>query len=181
VVRAFAPGVRFATSASGTEQACHGHRWRWDGVDFRLLAVRRPESASENDRSCVLLVDDGSARMLIAGDVSARVEADLLRRIPDPGRGVDLLFAPHHGSRTSSSRAMVRVLKPRQVWVSAGRANRFGHPHRDTVARYDEVRAVMHQTGRAGALTWHSAAPEKVDHWRAHAPYWRRESVASSR
>jgi competence protein ComEC len=153
--------------------ACHGRRWRWDRVDFHLLDPPRPAGASDNDTSCVLLVDDGRHATLIAGDISARVEAPVLRRVADRAP-LALVFAPHHGSNSSSSRALVRVLTPRIVFVSAARGNRFGHPHPAVTQRYRAVGSVLHQTGRHGALIWSSANPNRVVRWREYrAPYWR--------
>lgn len=158
---------------------CHGESWTWDGVRFRLLDVERPVAASDNDRSCVLLVDDGRHRTLIAGDIGARVEARLLRRLAG-GPALALMFAPHHGSRTSSSRALVRVARPRLVFVSAGRGNRFGHPHGEVVARYRRAGAHLHRTGRDGALVWRSGAAAAVLRWRRdRAPYWRAGSAGT--
>jgi competence protein ComEC len=163
--------------------ACHGRHWRWDGVDFHLLHLKRQARASENDRSCVLLVDNGSHRTLLTGDIGAPVEFVLVRRLladfPDAGPGgiVHLLFAPHHGSGTSSSRALVRRLAPPLVFIEAARINRFGHPHPQVVARYLDVGAEIHQTGRDGALVWSSQAPDRAVRWRRdHGPYWRAQT-----
>lgn len=175
VIRALAPR-RIWSGGDGSlvaDGACHGRRWRWDGVDFRLLRVPRPRRASDNDRSCVLLVDDGRARMLIAGDVGVAVEARLIRALA-PMAPLDLLFAPHHGSRSSSSRAFVRVLRPQRVFVSVGRNNRFGHPHAAVTVRYRAVGATLYRTGWDGALVWNSRSPERVVRWRRdRLPYWR--------
>jgi len=153
--------------------SCHGRQWHWDGVDFRLLDVTRPPGAADNDRSCILLVDNGEQRVLLAGDIGADVEARLLRRIAGSAP-LSLMFAPHHGSRSSSSRALVRVLRPQIVFVSAARGNRFGHPHPDVVARYRDVGAALFRTGWDGALVWSSAQPRRVSRWRAdELPYWR--------
>ena len=68
----------------------------------------------------------------------------------------------------------MRVLRPRLVFVSAARGNRFGHPHPDVVARYRDVGATLFRTGWDGALVWSSSAPRRVTRWRAHElPYWR--------
>ena len=75
------PDPRLAAAAErlGGVQRCDGQRWRWDGVTFRLLRVERPAYPVDNDRSCILLVDDGRHRTLLAGDVGAAVEGRLLR------------------------------------------------------------------------------------------------------
>ena len=49
---------------------------------------------------------------------------------------------PHHGSRTSSSEEFIDAVAPRWAVVPAGYRNRFGHPAREVLARYD---------GRGGA------------------------------
>jgi len=121
---------------------CHGRRWSWDGVDFRVLDVVRPVDAADNDRSCILVIDNGGQRALLAGDVGAGVEARLLRRLA-AAAPFSVMFAPHHGSASSSSRALVRVLQPQIVIVSAARGNRFGHPHPDVVARYRDVGSAL--------------------------------------
>lgn len=172
---------RRVLAAAGTAGAksCHGRRWRWDGVTFRVLRVARPAAASSNDGSCILLVDDGRIALLIAGDISSRVEAHLLRQLAAAPLPVVLMFAPHHGSGTSSSTALVRVVSPRLVFVSAGRSNRFGHPHARVLERYAAVGARNFQTGLEGALIWQSSHPDRVVPWRRQrAPYWRAPSPA---
>jgi competence protein ComEC len=179
---AVSPGAVLASAGDGSTQECHGRRWRWDGVSFRMLRIERAEEAPDNDRSCILLVDDGRHRTLIAGDVSTRVEAKLLKVLAPDDLPVHLLFAPHHGSATSSSTALVRVLRPRLVLVTAGRDNRFGHPHPEVVARYRRVGARLYETGREGALVWRSSSPDRLTCWRRdHAPYWRGRDGRSCR
>ena len=47
-----------------------------------------------------------------------------------------VLKVPHHGSRTSSSDALLAAVRPRLAIVSAGARNPFGHPHPEVVERY---------------------------------------------
>jgi competence protein ComEC len=179
VLETLAVDRMFASAASDQFPSCHGRRWRWDGVSFRLLRLPRPENASENDRSCVLLVDDGRHRALLGGDIGARVESVLVRALlADELGGIHLMFAPHHGSATSSSPVLVRSLAPVLVFVNAGRNNRFGHPHTSVIERYERVGARIYQTGRHGALVWTSAKPDEVVRWRVdRSPYWRAQEA----
>jgi competence protein ComEC len=164
-------GEVFTSDGVSPGRDCHGEAWESDGVRFAVLTLRRPSGASENDRSCVLLIDDGRRRALLPGDIGAGVEAALVRALEGP---VDVLMAPHHGSTTSSSRLLIRVARPAVVLISAGRGNRYGHPHPRVVDRYEATGATVHQTGREGALQWRSDQPERVVAWRvARAPYWR--------
>lgn len=150
--------VRRCTSASS---------WYWDSVKFEFLHPSLDWQGSDNDGSCVLLISNGSRSVLLAGDISRRVEARL------PRRRVDMLMAPHHGSRTSSSPGFVRGFAPGVVFVSTDRRSRYGHPHPEVVGRYEG--SDLYITGQAGALSWSSGAPERVAAWRPdRGAYWHR-------
>ena len=93
------------------------HRTR-DGVE---LAVLHPPAGGcrggDNSNSIVLEVRDHERRRLLTGDL----EADGLDRLlSQPSMDVDLLLAPHHGSRLSRPRDVVAWTRPEIVVVSAG-------------------------------------------------------------
>jgi competence protein ComEC len=99
-----------------------------------------------NDDSVVLLVRvDGHPWALLAGDVSAVVEADL------PIPPVPLIMAPHHGSATSTSEALLRAAQPRTAVVSVG-SNRFGHPAPSVIERLARHGVDVRVTRDEGAL-----------------------------
>ncbi|HEY5678941.1 MAG TPA: DNA internalization-related competence protein ComEC/Rec2 [Pseudomonadales bacterium] len=179
VVGAVPVGEVYESRPDSESSRCSaGQSWRWDGVDFRFLhppPLARARGLGSNDASCVLLIDNGRERALLPGDIGAAVEGQLLRAL-DP---VDVLLAAHHGSASSSSRAFVRVLEPDVVFISAGRRNRYGHPHPDVVGRFAEVGARVHSTAEHGALVWDSRTPGSVRRWRRDTPrYWVQGSQA---
>ncbi len=150
---------------------CHAHpAWQQDGVRFRFLTHPRIRQAtSDNDRSCTLLVESGHARALLTGDTSARYETFIVRQAGGP---VDLLLAPHHGSISSSSPGFVSRLSPGVVVFSAGRGNRYKHPHAQVVARFRRAGSRLFVTHEHGMLRWRSDGGEVIS-WRAHAArYW---------
>ncbi|MBC8022402.1 MAG: DNA internalization-related competence protein ComEC/Rec2 [Burkholderiales bacterium] len=133
-----------------------GQRWRWDGVDFEILhpaAAMYDETGrrKENDRGCVLKVSTASASALLAGDVEARAEAEMLARDPGALRA-DLVLVPHHGSKTSSTPAFVAAVAPRYALVSVGYRNRFKHPNAAVLARYAAIGSRILRTDEGGAL-----------------------------
>lgn len=85
-----------------------------------------------NDESLVLRLDHGAHRVIFTGDVEAEAE-ELLARVLGP---MTLVKVAHHGSRSSSSPAFVARTRPALAVVSAGRENRFRHPHPDTLAAW---------------------------------------------
>jgi competence protein ComEC len=123
----------------------------------------------------VLLVEGRAGRLLLPGDISSRVEADVAAAAGD---GPPLaLVVPHHGSRSSSSAAFLAALHPAIAIVSAGWRNRFHHPAPDVVARYAAIGATLANTADAGAvrLAFPADAPPRIvarerdRQWR----YWR--------
>lgn len=153
-----------------------GMRWRWDGVEFSVLAPPAGHRRSGNDASCVLLIDTGGARVLLPGDIEQGVEASL---VPS---SVDVLLLPHHGSATSSSPGFVAAARPRIAVVANGFGNRFGHPHPIVVARYRAVGAHIVSTAVSGALVWRSDRPADVAAVRCRgAAYWRLAGAEAAR
>ena len=59
---------------------------------------------------------------------------------------------PHHGSRTSSGAALLRAVAPSLAVVSAGRANRFGHPHPEVAARLAQHAKQVLRTDQVGGV-----------------------------
>ena len=89
--------------------------------------------------------------VLLPADIERRSEIRLLRN--SPGRlSADVLIAPHHGSRTSSTAEFVRAVAPRLVVFTVGYRNRFGHPHPAVVRRYREQGSELVRTDVAGAV-----------------------------
>ncbi|HTM00367.1 MAG TPA: ComEC/Rec2 family competence protein [Candidatus Omnitrophota bacterium] len=110
--------------------------------------VRARGNAIENNRSLVATLTLDGARTFLPGDAEDEAEAADLPRVTP----VEVLKAPHHGSRTSSTAEWVRALAPRIVLVSCGEKNRFGHPSRATMGRYRLAGARVFRTDQEGAI-----------------------------
>jgi competence protein ComEC len=59
----------------------------------------------------------------------------------------------HHGSRTSTSQALLYAWQPHVALVSCGRGNRFGHPAPDVIRRLEAAGARIYRTDRDGQIT----------------------------
>lgn len=105
-----------------------------------------------NDNSFVLRLGYGSRHVLLMGDAEADEESALL------GGGVDvsadLLKVGHHGSRTSTSAALLSRVKPSVATISCGVRNRFGHPHAVTLQKLSAARVTLYRTDRRGGVVW---------------------------
>ena len=158
----------------GTNETAHcedGMAWTWDGVRFEVL---HPDAGkySENNASCVLRVS-GPFSVLLAGDIEAAAESRLVREHADSLRA-DLLIAPHHGSKTSSTEEFVQAVRPEVVVYGAGWRNHFRHPRPEVSARYAAIDARQFVTGNSGALTVSlQDGVLNVEEWRRQsAKFW---------
>ena len=123
------------------------------GRDGALRVLHPPGTARDsrgNDASLVLLLDYGATSLLLTGDLEARAEASLLRRTGDPS--ATIVKVPHHGSRTSSTQALLAAARPGVAVAMLGADNRFGFPAPEVRARYRSVGAAWRQTDRDGAV-----------------------------
>lgn len=121
-----------------------------------LVDVLHPSSPDwerqdvRNDDSIVLHVQFGHISVLLTGDIGRAVEESL---VVDAAPRLRVLTAPHHGSRTSSSPALLRGWLPHAVLISAGQGNAFGHPAPDVLSRYAALGVPVFRTDRDGAIT----------------------------
>ncbi|WP_233440389.1 DNA internalization-related competence protein ComEC/Rec2 [Modicisalibacter coralii] len=173
VARWYAPGV---TPLGVEVQPCRaGRHWRWDGVDFRFLWPRGdPAGFDDNDRSCVLLAQTAGQRLLVSGDASATVEAQLADALPGP---VNVLVAGHHGSLSSSSPPWVTATRPHHVVFSAGRDNPHHHPRDAVVRRYRQAGSCLWNTALDGAVTFWLGGSHDPEVSAQRPPVGWRESV----
>ena len=104
-----------------------------------------------NESSCVLRIEGAHDSALLPGDIGEVVEQRLLRDAR-AALDVDWLLVAHHGSRGSSSPDFIAAVSPRAALVSAGHGNRFGHPHREVIARLQARGVGPLDTGALGAI-----------------------------
>ena len=129
-----------------------GDTWDWDGVRFEMLHPgAEPLSRKTNDVSCVLRVTAGGRSMLLTSDIEAVSERNMLERY-SMNLAAEVMTAPHHGSRTSSTPEFIAAVAARDVIFPVGYRNRFGHPREDVVARYVQSGARLHRTDSDGAV-----------------------------
>ena len=139
-------GLRWRTVQAGDQE-------RVGAVRIRVLHPPLPDWERQrvrNEDSIVLDVRIGDVSIVLPGDIGGEGESALLEQLA-PSRIV-VLKAPHHGSATSSTPALLSALRPGVVVFSAGRNNRFGHPHPAVVERYRRLGSAMFSTAEDGAV-----------------------------
>ncbi|MGI9308368.1 MAG: DNA internalization-related competence protein ComEC/Rec2, partial [Gammaproteobacteria bacterium] len=146
VISPAASQLRGVSSMSCTR----GLAWNWDEVSFHFVYPEEGSVRSGNNASCVLLIQFDGHAILLPGDIEASVEHLVAGRLRD--WPIDLVVVPHHGSKTSSSPALVAAVKPKFAVFSNGYGNRWGFPHADVARRWSAAGACMLATADFGAL-----------------------------
>ncbi|AZG11732.1 DNA internalization-related competence protein ComEC/Rec2 [Pigmentiphaga sp. H8] len=152
-----------------------GQRWTVDGVAFEFLHPDSPAgevpARRRNAHSCVLRVRGAHHAALLTGDIGAAEEAGLAGA---RDLAADVVAVPHHGSRGSSSPALVAATRASHAVAQAGYLNRYRHPHPDAQRRWQRAGAVFHRTDQHGALVFTSQAGGlRVDREReSRRRYW---------
>ena len=159
-----------------------GETWDWDGVRFEMLhptGHTDGRKARPNTRSCVLRVSAGPRSVLLTGDIEQAQEAELTRRLGPAALRSGVLFAPHHGSKTSSSPAFLDAVQPHTVIFQAGYRNRYGHPAPEVTRRYLDRRIRTVACG-AWRQRWDGAAAGTCFRDDARR-YWHHRPTANER
>nr|WP_329957639.1 DNA internalization-related competence protein ComEC/Rec2 [Bordetella petrii] len=172
---AAAAGDGAAPRLPASSRRCHaGQAWRVDGVDFRFLHPHAADTGKGegNMHSCVLLIQGANHTALLPGDIGAAQERRLASALPR----LDLVMAPHHGSKTSSSAALVGAASMAQVVAQVGYLNRFGHPAEPVQNRWRQAGATFWRTDRHGAISVRSTLAGLAVRAEAYASrrYWHR-------
>ncbi len=127
------------------------------GATLRALwPMRTGDVDDTNAGSIVLLLSYGETTVLLTGDAGVDEEASFLVNLSH----VDVLKAGHHGSRTSTSTALLDVITPDVAILSVGKDNTYGHPHADVVARLERFGVLMLRTDRDGDIRLTSTGSE---------------------
>jgi competence protein ComEC len=86
---------------------------------------------------------------LFPGDIEADVEQALVRS--GAYLHSTVLKVPHHGSNTSSCRALLDAVSPQVAVISVGEDNAFGHPSEQVLQRLDDT--LVYRTDQNGRVS----------------------------
>lgn len=119
-----------------------------------LLAPNSSGYEDTNDYSAVLRLIYGKNSFLFTGDAEAQSETEMLRL--GSQLKADVLKVGHHGSRTSSTAAFLKLVAPKYAIISVGKGNSYGHPTGEALARLSSVGATIYRTDESGTIVCES-------------------------
>lgn len=107
-----------------------------EGVDVAVLGPPQESLANvdRNENSIVLRIAHGNTSVLLPGDAGVVEEQYLVSTYGDELRST-VLFAGHHGSRSSTGEGLLDAVQPRVTVISSAYDSQYGHPHREVLER----------------------------------------------
>jgi DNA uptake protein ComE-like DNA-binding protein len=114
-----------------------------------------------HDANLSVRVEFADARVLFTGDAEAVTETRYVDSVAEL-LDAQLYQVGHHGSRTSTSQALLDAATPDHAVYSAGADNQFGHSHAEVLNRLDD----------AGVDVWGTDVNETVTATIDGSPDW---------
>ncbi len=108
-------------------------------------------SSDANEHSIVAELIYGDTQFLFTGDAEHQAEQKLIENYPNLIE-TDVLKVGHHGSRSSTDERLLLKIKPDIAVVSSGVANKFNHPHPETVWALNKHEVQTWYTAKSGSI-----------------------------
>lgn len=126
------------------------------GVSLQILFPDRDASGlSTNDGSIIAKLVYGDTSFMLSGDTTKNIE-EYLVLLDGKNLDVDVLKVAHHGSKTSSSDIFLSATTPEYAIISAGKENRYGHPHQEVIDRLNALNVKILGTYEVGTIIFES-------------------------
>lgn len=127
-----------------------------DGAWLNILFPDRDTNNWEtNTASIVAKLVYGNNSFLLTGDSPIAIEK-YLSMIDGKNLQSNVLKTGHHGSRTSTSESFAGLVSPEYAVISAGKNNRYGHPHKEVLGILEKIKATILKTYESGTITFSS-------------------------
>lgn len=165
--------LRSSFSASPSLPCIKGQHWQWGKLNFEVLWPERMSKKSHNDDSCIIMLSDGEYKILLTGDLEKQGEQAISAHYKQQLRS-DILFAPHHGSNTSSTPLFIRMASPNMVLVSSARYSPWKIPSDKVHFRYKSNNIKWINTAESGQVTiWFKKKTMELTRYRKEIhPRW---------
>lgn len=119
-----------------------------EGLSVKILAPVSDSYSNTNDYSAVIKIIYGDTSFLFMGDAEELSESQITDDV-----SADVLKAGHHGSSTSTSETFLDKVSPSTAIISCGKDNSYGHPHKETIDKFNERGIKYYRTDQLGTIT----------------------------
>jgi len=167
------PNARVITN---NEDQCRDITRHWGSLVIKTVMAKgliKKSERSENNRSCLIHFNNQYGSVLFTGDIERAAEQKLVKQL-DSSWQAQVMQIPHHGSKTSSSKAFVNLIKPKVAIVSARSFNQWNFPIPIVLKRYGNMQTQVYDTSTEGQITveFTSQGRFTTSYRRQRAPFW---------
>ena len=121
-------------------------------LSLKILSPPSPSPFKDIDNnSCVIKINYGATSLLFTGDIFFEAEQWLCENIKKELKS-DFLKVAHHGSKTSSSQAFLKMVNPKIAVISCGLKNKFHFPHETALRRLEKWCSHLYRTDLQGNI-----------------------------
>jgi len=126
--------------------------WLDDDIYLEILFPDRDPSGWEsNDASIITRLVYGDIAFMLTGDAPQKME-QYVAGLDGKGLASSVLKLGHHGSKTSTSDMFLGFVAPQYAVISAGKDNRYGHPHEEVTSLVEGFGISMLATAEHGTV-----------------------------
>lgn len=103
-----------------------------------------------NNSSIAMMIKFRDKKILLTGDLELEGETELIRT--GTNLKADIFKAGHHGSRTSSSLNLLKLVEPKAVIIQSGKGNSYKHPHEETLKKLQKLGIKVYRNDEMGRV-----------------------------
>lgn len=129
-----------------------------NGITLSILSPNKESYLSPNNYSPIMRLSIGSCAFLFTGDAEELIENEVIKS----GQNItaNVLKAPHHGSKTSSSVPFLEKVAPEYIVVTSDEGNDHNLPSPEILARYQAIGAKTLLTEEMGSIVFSTNGKE---------------------
>ena len=120
-------------------------------VRLKIFSPGKVLTNDINDNSIVMKLEYNKFSCLFTGDISKKIEQDLVIKYGNELESTILKLA-HHGSKTSSDESFIKQVSPKISLIGIGKNNKFGHPNEDVLKVLENMNSRIFRTDIQGEI-----------------------------
>ncbi|HBH71771.1 MAG TPA: hypothetical protein DDX26_02855 [Candidatus Yonathbacteria bacterium] len=125
-----------------------------NGIVLEILFPDRNTTNWESNTSSIIArLSYGEESFFFTGDAPESIEKYIVSKSSGALHS-SVLKLGHHGSRTSSSKTFLSAVDPKYAVISAGKDNKYGHPHKEVTDLLRELKIPAVSTYEQGTVVF---------------------------
>lgn len=117
-------------------------------VLYPLSSLKNKTIDNVNNASVITRLDDNKFSVVFLGDAETQVQKQISWKM----QKTTVLKTGHHGSRNGTVEEMLKIIRPAVAIISAGKDNKYGHPHAETLNLLKSYAVQIYRTDQNGTV-----------------------------